>query len=200
MARKISGVVNAKAPSTAYPYGQIQDDGVGVVGTTIDEKGYGDIHTFFQTLMNEAGITYSEDAEKVVGATNDEKQLITALESKILTYVISKEESWRYIGGSGFPPFLNQWHNIGIGYTPLRMKLDIFGYVIIEGFITTTDYTNTQVYTYGGFSPAYKKKFSAYDNVSKANIECEVNQNGELRVYATGNGQEIYINERFKLD
>lgn len=53
---KLENKSNVTAPSTAYPYGNIKDDGGIGDGTPVDRAVYADFHQFFAKLFNESGL------------------------------------------------------------------------------------------------------------------------------------------------
>lgn len=58
--RALANKTNVEAPDSDYPYGRIKDNPGNNTGTPINEQVYGDIHQFFEKLMDEAGITPNE--------------------------------------------------------------------------------------------------------------------------------------------
>jgi hypothetical protein len=55
--RPLSFKPNTAAPDSDFPYGRIKDRSGSVPGTKVNEEVYGDIHQFFEKLMDESGIT-----------------------------------------------------------------------------------------------------------------------------------------------
>jgi hypothetical protein len=49
--------------------------------------------------------------------------------------IVIPDASWRVVGASGQPGFVNSWYNYGNGYTPARFKKDITNTVFIEGLV-----------------------------------------------------------------
>lgn len=55
--RPLADKPNTDAPDSDYPFGKIRDNPGNNTGTPINEVVYGDIHQFFEKLMNAAAIT-----------------------------------------------------------------------------------------------------------------------------------------------
>lgn len=60
MARSLKNKPQVQAPTASYPYGRIKDDTGLDDGTPVNEDVYGDMHQFFESLLNEAGIVANE--------------------------------------------------------------------------------------------------------------------------------------------
>lgn len=63
MARSLANKTNVQAPDSDYPYGRIKDDSGASDGTPVDENAYGDMHQFFERLMNQAGVAHNEQPD-----------------------------------------------------------------------------------------------------------------------------------------
>ena len=59
MARKLSTKESVTPPGGDYPYGRIKDDTGSQDGTPVNEEVYGDIHQFFERLMDEAEVAFN---------------------------------------------------------------------------------------------------------------------------------------------
>lgn len=73
--RSLENKPNVTAPNADFPFGRIKDKVGSNPGTPVNEVVYGDIHQFFEKLMNESGITANELPESEYTGF----QLMTAL-------------------------------------------------------------------------------------------------------------------------
>jgi len=79
MARELASKPNVVAPGGSYPFGRIRDNDGSGNGTPVTEQVYGDIHQFFEKLMNLAGIAFNHLPENQA----DGFQFISALNKVI---------------------------------------------------------------------------------------------------------------------
>jgi len=63
MARSLANKSNVEAPDYDFPFGRIRDRAGSTPGTPVNEDVYGDMHQFFEKLMDDAGLTHNEDPE-----------------------------------------------------------------------------------------------------------------------------------------
>ena len=73
--RSLVNKPNVSAPDADFPFGRIKDKSGSNPGTPVNEIVYGDIHQFFEKLMNEAGLSANELPESEYSGF----QLMTAL-------------------------------------------------------------------------------------------------------------------------
>ncbi|MFN8317157.1 MAG: hypothetical protein U0T32_11990 [Chitinophagales bacterium] len=91
MAIKLTAKENVEAASGPYPYGKIKDDtGIGD-GTPINEQVYGDIHQFFEKMMDAAGVVHNGNPENLTTGF----QFFEALQKVVLDFI--KDEDWHRI-------------------------------------------------------------------------------------------------------
>src|SRR5688572_8737357 len=57
---------NVTAAGGGYPYGRIKDNPGNNTGTPVNEEVYGDMHQFFEKLMDEAGISPNNLPENLI--------------------------------------------------------------------------------------------------------------------------------------
>jgi len=60
MARILANKTNVIAPAAPFPFGRIKDDTGSNDGTPVDEDVYGDVHQFFEKLLDIVGITAND--------------------------------------------------------------------------------------------------------------------------------------------
>lgn len=63
MARSLVNKPNVDPVDGDYPYARIKDDDGSNNGTPVDEEVYGDIHQFFEKMMDVAGVVHNEQPD-----------------------------------------------------------------------------------------------------------------------------------------
>lgn len=98
--KSLASKPNVDTTDPDFPLGKILDDSGAGDGTPVSQEVYNDIHTFFETMMADAGIT----ANGLFDNDNDGYQLLEALKGVVIG-VIANTFQWVNAGTSfGFTP------------------------------------------------------------------------------------------------
>lgn len=92
--------------------------------------------------------------------------------------VLTREPSWRKVGGTGQPPFANSWVAYAAGEQVPGFWRDPFGWVYLRGTLKSGTLNTTAFTLPPGFRPLLNESFPAVANSAFA--YCSVNASGAV--------------------
>ena len=175
---------NVIAPTSTYPHGKLKDDtGIGD-GTPVNQQTNNDIHSFFQQLMVDAGLT----PNNILDNEYDGFQLNLALGlwiGKLTKNYDEKLQPWLTTGLS----YNTGWAGTG-GDSDFKYKLTLNNIVKFRGtLIKSSQATDPELMVTlpVGIRPATKKLFvvSSFANTAK-HFQVEIRTDGSVYYHSDG--------------